>query len=64
MGGTTQQAAAPPAIKVPMIAAKGHTVPICRSFPGTTQALRAATLQARVTGDLGRLQADTSGRNS
>jgi multidrug efflux system membrane fusion protein len=46
------QAAAPPPMKVPVMTAVGQTVPIYRSFPGTTQALRSVPIQARVTGYL------------
>jgi len=49
---TLQQAAAPPPMKVPVMTAQAQTVPIYRSFPGTTQAVRAVTIQARVTGYL------------
>jgi multidrug efflux system membrane fusion protein len=52
MGRTPQQAAAPPPMKVPVMTAVGQTVPIYRSFPGTTQALRTVPIQARVTGYL------------
>ncbi len=47
-----QQAAAPPPMKVPVMTATAQTVPIFRSFPGTTQALRTVPIQARVTGYL------------
>jgi len=47
-----QMAAAPPPMKVPVMTAVGQTVPIYRSFPGTTQALRTVPIQARVTGYL------------
>jgi membrane fusion protein, multidrug efflux system len=52
MGRTQVQAAAPPPMKVPVMTAVGQTVPIYRSFPGTTQALRTVPIQARVTGYL------------
>jgi len=53
MGRTPpQQAQAPPPMKVPVMMAVAQTVPIYRSFPGTTQALRTVTIQARVTGYL------------
>ena len=52
MGRTHPQAAAPPPMKVPVMTAVGQTVPIYRSFPGTTQALRTVPIQARVTGYL------------
>jgi multidrug efflux system membrane fusion protein len=53
MGRTQQQqgAAAPP-MKVPVMTVVGRTLPIYRSFPGTTQALRTVPIQARVTGYL------------
>jgi multidrug efflux system membrane fusion protein len=47
-----QQAAAPPPMKVPVMTAVARTVPIYRSFPGTTQALRTVPIQSRVTGYL------------
>ncbi len=40
------------AMKVPFIIATAHTVPIYRSFPAMTQAIRTVTIQARVTGYL------------
>ena len=52
MGRTQQQAAAPPPMKVPVMTVVGQTMPIYRSFPGTTQALRTVPIQARVTGYL------------
>jgi multidrug efflux system membrane fusion protein len=52
MGRTPQQAAAPPPMQVPVMTAVAQTVPIYRSFPGTTQALRTVPIQARVTGYL------------
>ncbi len=51
-GRTQQQAAVPPPMPVPVMTAVGQTVPIYRSFPGTTQALRTVPIQARVTGYL------------
>jgi multidrug efflux system membrane fusion protein len=52
MARTQQQAAAPPPMSVPVMTAVAQTVPIYRSFPGTTQALRTVPIQARVTGYL------------
>jgi len=52
MGRPQQQAAAPPPMKVPVMTAVGQTVPIYRSFPGSTQAMRTVSIQARVTGYL------------
>jgi multidrug efflux system membrane fusion protein len=52
MGRTQPQAAAPPPMPVPVMTAVAQTVPIYRSFPGTTQALRTVPIQARVTGYL------------
>ena len=52
MGRTQQQAAVPPPMKVPVMKVAGQTIPIYRSFPGTTQALRTVPIQARVTGYL------------
>jgi multidrug efflux system membrane fusion protein len=52
IGRTQPQAAAPPPMKVPVMTAVGKTIPIYRSFPGTTQALRSVPIQARVTGYL------------
>jgi membrane fusion protein, multidrug efflux system len=52
MGRTQQQAAVPPPMKVPVMKVVGRTIPIYRSFPGTTQALRTVPIQARVTGYL------------
>nr|WP_321984691.1 efflux RND transporter permease subunit [uncultured Lichenicoccus sp.] len=40
------------AMQVPYIVATAHTVPIYRSFPAMTQAVRMVTIQARVTGYL------------
>jgi multidrug efflux system membrane fusion protein len=52
MARPQQQAAAPPPMKVPVMTAVAQTVPIYRSFPGTTQAVRTVPIQARVTGYL------------
>ena len=53
MGRKQQQAAAPPPpMKVPVMTVVEKTVPILRSFPATTQALRTVPIQARVTGYL------------
>ncbi len=52
MGRTHKQAQAVPPMKVPVITAVAHTVPIYRSFPATTQAIRSVPIQARVTGYL------------
>jgi multidrug efflux system membrane fusion protein len=52
MGRTQQQAAVPPPMKVPVMKVVRRTIPIYRSFPGTTQALRTVPIQARVTGYL------------
>jgi multidrug efflux system membrane fusion protein len=46
------QAAAPPPMKVPVVTVVSQTVPVYRSFPGTTQAVRTVPIQARVTGYL------------
>ena len=46
------QAQAQPPIKVPVMTAAPRTVPIYRSFPATTEAMRAVPIQARVTGYL------------
>lgn len=46
------QAQAQPPMKVPVMTATPRTVPIYRSFPATTEAMRAVTIQARVTGYL------------
>ncbi len=51
-GPRPRAAAAQPPMKVPVMTATGRTVPIYRSFPGTTQALRTVPIQARVTGYL------------
>ena len=47
-----QQAKAAPPMKVPVIVVTEHSVPIYRSFPALTQAIRTVTIQARVTGYL------------
>jgi membrane fusion protein, multidrug efflux system len=52
MGRTHQKVAAPPPMQVPVMTAVGQTIPVYRSFPGTTQALRIVPIQARVTGYL------------
>jgi multidrug efflux system membrane fusion protein len=51
-GRPQQQAAAPPPMKVPVVVVVGQTVPVYRSFPATTQAVRTVPIQARVTGYL------------
>ncbi len=53
LGRAPQQAkAAPPPMQVPVVTVKASTVPVYRSFPATTQAMRTVTIQARVTGYL------------
>ena len=53
MGRAPVQAkAAPPPMPVPVFLVKAVTVPVYRSFPGVTQAMRTVTIQARVTGYL------------
>ena len=52
MGRTHPQAQAAPPMKVPVMTVVARTVPIYRSFPATTQAMRTVTIQARVTGYL------------
>lgn len=49
-----QQAAAapPPPMKVPVMTVVPRTMPIYRSFPATTEAIRSVPIQARVTGYL------------
>jgi multidrug efflux system membrane fusion protein len=47
-----QQAAAMPPMKVPVITVTARTVPIYRSFPASTLAMRTVIIQARVTGYL------------
>jgi multidrug efflux system membrane fusion protein len=47
-----QLAQARPPMEVPVMTVVAHTVPIYRSFPATTQAMRTVTIQARVTGYL------------
>ncbi len=51
-GQTHPQTAAAPLMKVPVMTAVAQTVPIYRSFPAVTQAMRSVTIQARVTGYL------------
>lgn len=51
-GRAQPQAQAQPPMPVPVMTAAAHTVPIYRSFPAVTEALRAVTIQARVTGYL------------
>lgn len=52
MSRPQQQAKAMPPMKVPAMTVTARTVPIYRSFPATTQAMRTVTIQARVTGYL------------
>ena len=53
MGRAPLQAkAAPPPMPVPVMVVKAVTVPVYRSFPAITQAMRTVTIQARVTGYL------------
>ena len=53
LGPASQQVkAAPPPMQVPVLIVKASTVPVYRSFPATTQAMRTVTIQARVTGYL------------
>ena len=52
MSRPQQQAKAMPPMKVPTMVVTARTVPIYRSFPATTQAMRTVTIQARVTGYL------------
>jgi membrane fusion protein, multidrug efflux system len=52
MGQRQQHPLAVLPMKVPFIVVMGKTVPIYRSFPGTIQAIRSVTIQARVTGYL------------
>lgn len=47
-----QVQAAPPPMKVPVMTVVAHTVPVYRSFPAITEAMRAVPIQARVTGYL------------
>jgi multidrug efflux system membrane fusion protein len=51
-GRPIQQASAPPPMKVPVMTVAARTVPIYRSFPASTLAMRTVTIQARVTGYL------------
>ncbi len=51
-GRTRPQTVAVVPMKVPFIVATAHTVPIYRSYPGMTQAIKTVTIQARVTGYL------------
>jgi multidrug efflux system membrane fusion protein len=51
-GRPIQQASAPPPMKVPVMTITARTVPIYRSFPASTLAIRTVTIQARVTGYL------------
>ena len=52
IGQPRQPASAPPPMKVPVITVAARTVPIYRSFPASTLAMRTVTIQARVTGYL------------
>ena len=47
-----QAKAEPPPMKVPVMTATTRTVPVYRSFPAITDAMRSVTIQARVTGYL------------
>lgn len=47
-----RQAAAPPALPVPVAAVDQRTVPVYLDFVGTTEAIRNVTLEAKVTGYL------------
>jgi multidrug efflux system membrane fusion protein len=47
-----REAAAPPPLPVPVMTVKAVTIPVYRSFPAVTQAMRTVTIQARVTGYL------------
>ena len=51
-GRTRPQPEAVTPMKVPFSIATAHTVPIYRSFPAMTQAVRSVPIQARVTGYL------------
>jgi multidrug efflux system membrane fusion protein len=51
-GQPHQQARAMPPMKVPVMTVTGRTVPIYRSFPASTIAMRTVIIQARVTGYL------------
>ncbi len=46
------QAQAQPPMPVPVMIVAPRTVPVYRSFPATTEAMRSVTIQARVTGYL------------
>ena len=46
------QAQAQPPMPVPVMTVAQRTVPVYRSFPATTEAMRSVTIQARVTGYL------------
>ena len=46
------QAQAQPPMPVPVMTVTPRTVPVYRSFPATTEAMRSVTIQARVTGYL------------
>jgi len=46
------QAQAQPPMPVPVMTVSPRTVPVYRSFPATTEAMRSVTIQARVTGYL------------
>ncbi len=46
------QAQAQPPMRVPVMTVAPRTVPVYRSFPATTEAMRSVTIQARVTGYL------------
>lgn len=48
----TAHAPPPPPMKVPVLAVAPRTVPIYRSFPALTEAVRTVPIQARVTGYL------------
>jgi membrane fusion protein, multidrug efflux system len=49
---THPQPVPPPPMRVPVMIVTPQTVPIYRSFPATTQAMRTVIIQARVTGYL------------
>lgn len=52
MGRAPKEALAAPPMKVPVMTVVARTVPVYRSFPAVTQAMRIVTIQARVTGYL------------
>jgi membrane fusion protein, multidrug efflux system len=52
LGRTHQQTQATPPMKVPVMTVVARTMPIYRTFPATTQAMRTVLIQARVTGYL------------